>query len=226
MADQFDGGGFAGDAGGYDDTDDAAGFDFDFEDDDGLEPAAGSYGGSADYGDGDGAGGWTPEQLSEHLANVAREAVAPYIEGAREHFESAVQAQEAQAWQAQQVEGYDQLEQEFPELQSFEDGDVGDQLQDALAERVRVVAQELGCAPSPALARRVFLEFQSDPDAAAVFEVARSRAIEDTIARAHGGHGGGSIERARREWAAEQQVAADDAIAEAYERSGRHRIER
>ena len=114
-----------------------------------------------------------------------------------------------------------------PQLQSFAEGDIGEPAEDLLVERVRAVAEELGCAPSPALARRVFLEFQSDSGRGGGLR-GGAVVIESQIAAAHPGHGGGSIERARREWAAQQDaeatLAADDALADAYERSVRHRV--
>jgi hypothetical protein len=144
MADQgYDDGAYD-DGGGYD-----ASFDDDseqFEDDAGFDLDAG--------GD---AEGWSAAELNAHLAGVAREAVEPLLQRVGSDLHGAAQAEDARAWQEQQTEEADALEERYSELQSFEPGDAGDRLQDALIEAATEVAQELGAPLTAQLLELVYL---------------------------------------------------------------------
>jgi hypothetical protein len=221
---------------GFDDfDDDDSGYDFEF-DDDGLEPAEGSYGGSADYGDPEGGGeALTPAEFRALVNREVDAAVGPVLEQ-NARWLAEVDQHETAAARAEWVEAEcEQLERDFPELVSESEGDPGDLLQDAVIEMARADAAELGhpeLVQDPRFVRRT-LEAHRD-ELGQVLERAQNVAYEAHLADVHPA---GRTRRAIEAWEDEQDArrtgrvgeamqvgdSVEDRMAAAYAKS-RHRV--
>jgi hypothetical protein len=235
MADQ---GGYDYDGDDFDDDGYADGYDFDFEDD-GLEPAEGAYGGSADYGD-DGeelSDAETAQVVDAHLARIAAEAVQPHFDAQAQERDHLARALYEQAVEERRAEEADAIEDRYEALRSVEPGDPGDVLQDAVLELASREAEALGhpeLVRWPKFFEQVFLAHREE--LGELLERAQSAAIETRMAEAHPS---GRTQRAMRRAAEEAEVeqirrmnasldqpgdSLEDRMVAAYAKSGRHRL--
>ena len=191
-------------------------YDDDFADDD--------HGGSLDGGDagfdfdaGAEAEGWSPAELNAHLAEVAREAIAPYLQqiGSDLH-EHAVAESERERVERVSAEA-DELEEKYEELQD-------DELQDVLLAHAAAVAEGLGAphlANEPAFLEQVYLASRSE--FAGAIDDAVSRLEGDRIVEvANQGKFQPFLEDSR-EQAQQTADATAEAIVAAFNRGGRFR---